>query len=81
MRIEDAPSYVVKTALKAANLIGDSLYGVDLKDDGSKAYVVEVNDNPNIDLNVEDKVLGEELYNLVIKEFVTRIEKQKNGSN
>ena len=47
--MEHAPSAVVSTALKAANLIGDGLYGVDIKQVGRKCYVIEVNDNPNID--------------------------------
>ena len=34
MRVEDAPPAVVQTALKAANLIGDGFYGVDLKQIG-----------------------------------------------
>lgn len=78
MKVENAPKHVVKTALKAANLIGNSLYGVDLKDDGTTAYVVEVNDNPNIDCGVEDQVLKKDLYEKIIDEFVTRIDKQKN---
>ncbi|MFR6033296.1 MAG: hypothetical protein ACLUKN_09060 [Bacilli bacterium] len=50
-------------ALKMANLIGDGLYGVDLKEtsDG-RILMIEVNDNPNIDANIEDKVVGQKLY-------------------
>ena len=44
----------VRTALKAANLIGDGLYGVDLKQSDGKFYVIEVNDNPNLDAGFED---------------------------
>ena len=43
--------------VRAANLIGDGLYGVDLKQDGQQCYVMEVNDNPNIDAGNEDGVL------------------------
>jgi glutathione synthase/RimK-type ligase-like ATP-grasp enzyme len=74
MRVEDAPPEVVKTALKAANLIGDGFYGVDLKQspDGT-VVVIEVNDNPSIDAGVEDEVLGDRLYERVMQEFLRRL--------
>ena len=78
LAIEDVPETVVKTALKAASLIGDGLYGVDLKMIGDKVYVVEVNDNPNIDAGIEDLVLGDRLYDVVIDSFINRIEIAKN---
>ena len=59
-RVEDAPEIVVKTALKAANLIGNGFYGVDLKQTAKGVVVIEVNDNPNVDQGVEDAVLKEE---------------------
>ena len=71
--VEDAPPRVVKTALKAANLIGDGLYGVDLKQIGDKVVVIEVNDNPSIDAGVEDAVLGAGLYDLIMSEFLRRL--------
>lgn len=74
MRVEDAPPAVVQTALKAANLIGDGLYGVDLKEVGGKIYVIEVNDNPSIDVGVEDLVLKDELYLTVIRSIINRID-------
>ncbi|MFO1532866.1 MAG: RimK family alpha-L-glutamate ligase [Thermoplasmatota archaeon] len=44
------PDAVVRTALAACQVVGNSLYGVDLKltEDG-RVVVIEVNDNPNID--------------------------------
>ncbi len=74
LAVEDAPPQVVKTALKAANLIGDGLYGVDLKQIGSKVVVIEVNDNPSIDAGVEDAVLGSVLYETIMAEFLRRLE-------
>lgn len=74
MRVEDAPPAVVQTALKAANLIGDGLYGVDLKEINGKIYVIEVNDNPSIDAGVEDIVLKDDLYLAVIQSFINRID-------
>jgi glutathione synthase/RimK-type ligase-like ATP-grasp enzyme len=68
---------VISTALKAAKVIGDGLYGVDIKVMGGKPFVVEVNDNPNIDAGVEDGVLRDTLYAAVMEEFVNRIDRLK----
>ncbi len=80
MSIEDAPEGAVKVALKAANLIGDGLYGVDVKESNGKFYVIEVNDNPNIESRVEDIVLKDELYRRIINVFLERIERAKARS-
>lgn len=72
--VEDAPANVVETAVRAASLIGDGLYGVDLKQTADGVFVIEVNDNPNIDGGYEDAVLGEALYDRVIGEFLKRLE-------
>lgn len=72
--IEHAPVQLIRTALKAANLIGDGLYGVDIKEIGKKFYVIEINDNPNIDVGVEDAILREELYSRIMRVFLRRIE-------
>ena len=74
MPVEHAPEQLIRTALKAANLIGDGLYGVDIKEVGKKFYVIEVNDNPNIDAGVEDSILREELYLRIMRVFTRRIE-------
>ncbi len=71
--IEEVPPTVLKMAIRAANLIGDGLYGVDIKEINGKAYVIEINDNPNIDLGVEDQVLKNELYRRIVQSFITRI--------
>ncbi len=75
--IELAPKHVVRTALKAANLIGNGLYGVDLKESNHKCYLIEVNENPNIDANVEDQMLKEDLYLRIMEVFLKRIEAKK----
>jgi glutathione synthase/RimK-type ligase-like ATP-grasp enzyme len=36
--------------------------------------VIEVNDNPNIDAGVEDKLLGNDLYRLILQRFIEMIE-------
>ncbi|MCY1719900.1 GNAT family N-acetyltransferase [Prolixibacteraceae bacterium Z1-6] len=76
--ISAVPEEVIKIGLKAAALIGDGLYGVDLKLVNGKVYVVEVNDNPNIDAGIEDFVLKEKLYDQIIDSIYNRIEISKN---
>jgi len=78
--VAEAPEDVVKIALKAANLIGDGLYGVDVKQIGSRCYVIEVNDNPNVDAGNEDGVLKDALYREIMGSFVRRIEVRKRVS-
>jgi glutathione synthase/RimK-type ligase-like ATP-grasp enzyme len=75
--VELAPRKAVGIALKAANLIGDGLYGVDVKEAGGKFTVIEVNDNPNLESGVEDQVLRDELYRRVMETFLRRIEERK----
>jgi glutathione synthase/RimK-type ligase-like ATP-grasp enzyme len=70
----ELPRHVLNSALKAASVVGDGLYGVDLKEVDGRAYVLEVNDNPSIDHGVEDRYLGEELYMQIMSEFLRRLE-------
>lgn len=77
--LEKVPPVVLRTALKAANLIGAGLYGVDLKVVGRKVYVIEVNDNPNIDAGIEDAVLKDGLYLQIMEVMMRRIERRKEG--
>lgn len=78
--VGEAPEEVVRIALKAANLIGDGFYGVDLKQVGNRYYVIEVNDNPNVDAGHEDGVLKDALYREVMGVFLRRIEERKRGA-
>ncbi|MBL9001371.1 MAG: RimK family protein [Phycisphaerae bacterium] len=72
--IDAVPPDVLKAGIRVANLIGDGLYGVDIKEVNGKAHVIEVNDNPNIDAGIEDKILGEEIYLRVMRVFLKRLE-------
>ncbi|HEY7772721.1 MAG TPA: RimK family protein [Marinagarivorans sp.] len=72
----EVPKAVLSAALKAANMIGNGLYGVDIKQQGRHVYVIEVNDNPSIDYKVEDAFLGNELYMQVMAEFSRRLEQR-----
>lgn len=77
--IELAPKKVVRTAVKASSLIGNGLYGVDIKEKDGECFVIEVNDNPSIDHGVEDSVLQDSLYFKIMFGLLTRVEKAKNG--
>ena len=72
--VEQAPAEVIQCATRAAALIGDGFYGVDLKQDAARTMVIEVNDNPSIDAGYEDAALGNELYQIIIQEFLRRLE-------
>ena len=72
--LHEVPTLVLQTAVRAANLIGDGLYGVDLKETSEGVFVVEVNDNPNIDRGIEDGVMGDALYETVLRSLIRRME-------
>ncbi|MDH5395378.1 MAG: RimK family protein [Gammaproteobacteria bacterium] len=76
LQLNEVPAELIEVALSAANLIGDGFYGVDIKQTEKGYVVIEVNDNPNADAGVEDKVLGNELYDIIMKEFLRRLEKR-----
>ncbi len=57
---------LLKVALEAANAIGKSLYGIDIKEVGGEFYVIEVNDNPNIDAGAEDQA-NPEIYQAIVR--------------
>lgn len=72
----EVPKLVLDAALKAANVIGSGLYGIDIKQQGNRVFVIEVNDNPSLDHGVEDAFLGDELYMQLMGEFVRRLEER-----
>jgi glutathione synthase/RimK-type ligase-like ATP-grasp enzyme len=77
--VYQVPKPVLRTAVKAANLIGDGLYGVDLKQIERDVRVIEVNDNPSIESGVEDRIMGESLYRTVMRSFRDRIERARRA--
>jgi len=78
--LNQAPPDLLALAVRAANLIGDSLYGVDMKMTDKGPVLIEVNDNPNLDVGIEDSVLGDELYRIVLRDLVRRVECQHQRS-
>jgi glutathione synthase/RimK-type ligase-like ATP-grasp enzyme len=73
LSVGEAPASVVDMAVRAANLVGRGLYGVDLKQVEERIYLIEVNCNPNIDVGVEDGAMGDALYREVLGVFARRI--------
>jgi glutathione synthase/RimK-type ligase-like ATP-grasp enzyme len=72
--LEEVPTEAVELATRTARLIGDGLYGIDIKEAGGRFLVMEVNDNPNVDAGCEDAVLGDRLYFAVMDWFRQRLE-------
>ena len=74
--LEDVPIKVLSAAIRVSKLIGDGLYGVDIKQmqDG-RVLVIEINDNPNIDMGIEDVVLKDALYEKVLQHIINKIKK------
>jgi glutathione synthase/RimK-type ligase-like ATP-grasp enzyme len=65
----DAPARLLEVARGAANAIGDSLYGVDLKELDGEFVVIEVNDNPTIAATEEDRA-NPEIYAEIVRYLV-----------
>ncbi len=79
LEISDAPPAIVEAATKAAALIGNGLYGVDLKEVDGKPIVIEINDNPSIDAGVEDEVARDQLYETIMRVFLRRMEAKRES--
>lgn len=75
--LDDVPQDVIRTALRAANLMGDGFYGVDLKQVGRRCCVIEVNDCPTIDAGHEDDILKDALYRNIMSVFASRMAQRK----
>jgi glutathione synthase/RimK-type ligase-like ATP-grasp enzyme len=76
LALEDVPKALLDTAVRAARLIGDGLYGVDLKEVHGEFLVIEINDNPNIEVGYEDAVLGDEIYRRIMQWFRVRLDRR-----
>jgi glutathione synthase/RimK-type ligase-like ATP-grasp enzyme len=74
--LKETPKVVVDTAVAAARCIGDGLYGVDLKETKDGVFVIEVNDNPNLDHGWEDSGEKDEVWVRLTQWFLDRLERQ-----
>ena len=79
MAVAKVPEKVIQAAIKTAKLMGNGLYGVDLKEIDGKVFVIEINDNPNIDYGVEDGYLKDDLYAMVMQHFHDLIDELRSG--
>lgn len=68
----EVPRRVLEVALRSASLVGNGLYGVDVKDTPRGPFVIEVNDNPNIQAGYEDGVAGEDVYDRILDTLTAR---------
>ncbi len=73
MPLGEAPPAVIDVGLRAAQLIGNGLYGVDVKETPEGLFVVEVNDNPNIEHGVEDAAEKDQVWIELTKWFIDRL--------
>jgi glutathione synthase/RimK-type ligase-like ATP-grasp enzyme len=73
--VNKAPKKLLEIAEKACALIGNGLYGVDIKEVNGHFYVIEINDNPNIDAGIEDKAHpGNSLYENIMQHLINEIQ-------
>jgi glutathione synthase/RimK-type ligase-like ATP-grasp enzyme len=73
---EEAPRGLIQTAVRAASLFGDGLFGVDAKVVDGRVMVMEVNDNPNLDAGYEDALLKEAIYDEIAAWFRSRLDRR-----
>lgn len=71
--IDRVPPEVLDAGVRSARLIGDGLYGVDIKETSNGVFVIEINDNPNLEHGVEDGIGRSDIWNRLTHWFTTRI--------
>lgn len=69
LKRENAPVKLKETALKACEVVGRGLYGVDIKEVNGDYVVVEVNDNPSIYAGKED-LRDKDIYGKIVAYLV-----------
>jgi glutathione synthase/RimK-type ligase-like ATP-grasp enzyme len=74
-KLKETPKLVVDTAVRAARCIGNGLYGVDLKETKDGVFVIEVNDNPDVDHGCEDTGEKDEVWVKLTQWFLDRLER------
>jgi glutathione synthase/RimK-type ligase-like ATP-grasp enzyme len=80
--VENVPPAIIKSALKAVAMVYNyGFFGVDIKEVNGKPYIIEINDNPNIDAGVEDQVTKDELYMTIMLSLKNRIEEKIFNGN
>lgn len=72
--LAQVPPLVLDSGLRAARAVGEGLYGVDLKQTDDGVFVIEVNDNPNLEHGVEDAAEKDEVWTRLTNWFIERID-------
>ena len=75
--VEEVSEAVLQASLAATRPIGNGFYGVDVKERDGRGYVIEVNDNPNIDSRIEDRHMGMDLYREIMGVLLRRMEARR----
>jgi glutathione synthase/RimK-type ligase-like ATP-grasp enzyme len=76
--LQNVSPAVIETAREAASFIGAGLYGVDLKQQGERTCVIEVNDNPDIDSDCEAGLPNSPVWPRLACWFASRVAKGKS---
>lgn len=69
----EVPPAVLRAALRAAAAVRGGLLGVDVKQVGDEALVIEINDTPTVFPDDEDAFIGEALYDRTIAALMGRL--------
>jgi glutathione synthase/RimK-type ligase-like ATP-grasp enzyme len=72
--LDRVPHGVIETAIKGADLMGDGLYGVDMKQTEKGLYIIEINDNPDVNHGVEDAAEKDRVWEKILSWFWQRLE-------
>ena len=73
-----APAWPVLLAWTGVILVARVVL-LDLKQSGDQCYLIEVNDNPNIDAGNEDGILKDALYREIMGYFRRRIDERRGS--
>lgn len=80
VNLKNVPSEVMDLAINSITIIPSKigLFGVDIKNYKGQYYLIEVNDNPNIDADFEDQLLGNEVYLKIMGWYANEIKNKAN---
>ncbi|WP_198968667.1 RimK family protein [Xylophilus sp. ASV27] len=76
--LDEVPPAVLRAACRSASLVGDGFYGVDIKVHEGRPFVIEINDNPNLDAGVEDAREGDNVYRKILRTLLERFESRRD---
>lgn len=77
--VREAPADAIAVALRAAALMGEGLYGVDVKQRGDAFFVIEVNDNPDIHHDHEASCAADRVWERLLAWFADRAKASRSA--